>query len=77
MIFKIDLQIKILKNIDEIITDHSEEFINKELELIQENDYYIDSNDIYPIYKKPKKFLFLKKDKYLEKILYELRFIQK
>lgn len=68
---------KDFKNIDEIITDHSEEFINKELELIQEDEYYIDSNDIYPIYKKPKKFLFLKKDKYLEKILYDLRFIQK
>lgn len=68
---------KDFKNIDEIITDHSQEFINKELELIQEDEYYIDSNDIYPIYKKPKKFLFLKKDKYLEKILYDLRFIQK
>ena len=68
---------KDFKNIDEIISDHSQEFINKELELIQEDEYYIDSNDIYPIYKKPKKFLFLKKDKYLEKILYDLRFIQK
>lgn len=68
---------KDFKNIDEIITDHSTNFINKELELIQEDEYYIDSNDIYPIYKKPKKFLFLKKDKYLEKILYDLRFIQK
>jgi hypothetical protein len=68
---------KDFKNIDEIITDHSQEFINKELELIQEDEYYIDSNDIYSIYKKPKKFLFLKKDKYLEKILYDLRFIQK
>lgn len=68
---------KDFKNMDEIITNHSEEFINKELELIQEDEYYIDSNDIYPIYKKPKKFLFLKKDKYLEKILYDLRFIQK
>ena len=73
--FKERFNNKDFMNEDDIILEHSENFINKELEQIK--DFIIDSNNIYPIYKKPKKFLFLKKDKYIEKIIYDLRFIEK
>jgi hypothetical protein len=52
--------------------------MDKELDKIDTvNDFILDSNDIYPIYKRPKKFLFIKKDDYLKKIIYDLRFIKK
>lgn len=75
--FKDRFNNKDFKNVDDIILEHSENFINKELEQIKDQDFIIDSNEIYPIYKKPKKFLFLRKDKYIEKIIYDLRFIEK
>lgn len=69
---------KDFNNKDDVILEYTENFIDKELDNIDtENDFILDSNDIYPIYKKPKKFLFIKKDDYLKKIIYDLRFIKK
>jgi len=69
---------KDFNNKDDVILEYTENFIDKELDNIDTvNDFILDSNDIYPIYKKPKKFLFIKKDDYLKKIIYDLRFIKK
>ena len=69
---------KEFNNKDDVILEYTENFIDKELDNIDTaNDLILDSNDIYPIYKKPKKFLFIKKDDYLKKIIYDLRFIKK
>lgn len=69
---------KDFNNKDDVILEYTENFIDKELDNIDTvNDLILDSNDIYPIYKKPKKFLFIKKDDYLKKIIYDLRFIKK
>ena len=68
---------KDFKNQDEIISEFSQEFFDYEINKIKESDYYIDSNDIYPIYKKPKNFIFLKNNIYLQKIIYDLKFIEK
>lgn len=69
---------KDFNNKDDVILEYTENFIDKELDNIDTvNDLVLDSNDIYPIYKKPKKFLFIKKDDYLKKIIYDLRFIKK
>ena len=69
---------KDFNNKDDVILEYTENFIDKELDKIDTaNDFILDSNDIYPIYKRPKKFLFIKKDDYLKKIIYDLRFIKK
>tara|TARA_B100000963_G_C22634415_1_gene676744 strand:+ start:2318 stop:2929 length:612 start_codon:yes stop_codon:yes gene_type:complete len=69
---------KDFNNKDDVILEYTENFIDKELDNIDTaNDFILDSNDIYPIYKRPKKFLFIKKDDYLKKIIYDLRFIKK
>ena len=49
---------KDFNNKDDVILEYTENFIDKELDNIDTaNDLILDSNDIYPIYKKPKKFL--------------------
>jgi hypothetical protein len=65
-------------NKDDIIGEYTDSFIEQELNNINNNnDFVLDNVDIYPIYKKPSKFLFIKKDDYLQKIIYDLRFIKK
>ena len=67
---------KELKNKEELINEHTTKIIDKEIKTHNNNNHYIDNLNIYPIYNKPKKFIFLKNDKFLEKILYNLRFIE-
>ena len=66
-----------LKNKNELMKEHTDDIINNKINIYNNDDNYINNIDIYPIYKKPKKFIFLKNNKFLEKILYDLRFIQK
>ena len=67
---------KQLKNKNELINEHTTNIIDKEIKTHHNDNHYIDNLNIYPIYNKPKKFIFLKNDKFLEKILYNLRFIE-
>jgi len=67
---------KELKNKEELINEHTTKIIDKEIKTHNNDNHYIDNLNIYPIYNKPKKFIFLKNDKFLEKILYNLRFIE-
>ena len=66
---------KDLKNENELINEHTEKIINDKIKTNTNDNHYIDNLNIYPIYNKPKNFIFLKNDKYMEKILYNLRFI--
>ena len=80
-IYLYDIQNKInnkdFQNENDLIIKHSEDFIDKETDKLKDSEFYIDSLNIYPIYKNPKKFLFLKQDKFLEKVIYDMRFIEK
>lgn len=80
-IYLYDIQNKInnkdFQNENDLIIKYSEDFIDKETDKLKDNEFYIDSLNIYPIYKNPKKFLFLKQDKFLEKVIYDMRFIEK
>ena len=75
-----DIQNKIknkdFKNKDDLIIEYSKDFIDTKLDKFKNKDFFIDSLNIYPIYKNPKKFLFLKEDQYLQKIIYNMRFIE-
>jgi hypothetical protein len=65
------------QNIEDIKEQFIDNNINKTIKIHSNDNYYIDNNEIYPIYRKPKKFLFLQKNKIFQDILYDLRFIKK
>jgi Ca2+/Na+ antiporter len=67
---------KELKNKKDLITEHTTKFIDNEIKTHSNGNHFIDNLNIYPIYNKPKKFIFLKHDKFLENILYDLRYIE-
>ena len=67
---------KELKNKKDLITEHTTKFIDNEIKTHSNGNHFIDNLNIYPIYNKPKNFIFLKHDKFLENILYDLRYIE-
>ena len=67
---------KELKSTEELSKSHITKILDKEIKIHNNNNHFIDNLDIYSIFNKPKDFIFLKNDKYLEKILYNLRFIK-
>ena len=66
---------KELKNKEDLMKENINKILEEEIK-IHKDDHYIDNLNIYPIYNKPKEFIFLKHDKPLEEILYNLRFIE-
>lgn len=63
------------KNKQDIIYEHSQEFLDSQLDKIKDTNLYVDSLNIFPIYKNPNKFIFIKKDQYLQEIIHNLKFI--
>lgn len=53
------------------------ELFEKDISHHKNDTFYLDNANIYKIFKKPTKFTFLKKDKFLEEVIYELKFIEK
>ena len=65
------------KTDNELKEKHINEIVEKDISHHKNNNFYIDNSNIYKIFKKPNKFTFLQKNKYLEEVIYDLRFIEK
>lgn len=65
------------KTTNQLKEEHVKEVVEKDISYHKNDKFYMDNANIYKIFKKPKKFTFLKKDKFLEEVLYELKFIEK
>ena len=65
-----------LKNKEDLIKEHTDNMLEKEIKIHKDDNFYLDNMNIYPIHNKPKKFIFLRNDKFLENILYNLKFIE-
>lgn len=61
----------------EIKEKHMTEIIDKEVYLTNNKNIYIDDANLYKIYKKPTDYYFLRNNKFLEEIIYNMRFIEK
>ena len=66
--FKTDKELK-----EELIID----LVNKDISHHKNDKFFMDNPKLYKIYKKPTDFYFLKNNKFMEEIIYDLRFIEK
>lgn len=67
---------KELKNEEDLKKEYTKNQLENEIKIHNKDNHYIDNINIYPIYNKPKDFIFLKNDKFFENILYDLKFIK-
>lgn len=62
-------------------TELREDFINeqtqKEIKIHADDNFFVDNIGLYSVYEKPDEFLFLNRDKFLQQVLYNLRFIKR
>ena len=65
-----------LKNKEDLIKEHTDDMLENKIKIHNNDNYYLDNMNIYPIHNKPNKFIFLRNDRYLENILYHLKFIE-
>ena len=71
------LEHKTFKTDNEIKETLLNELVNKDISHHKNEKFYMDNPKLYKIYKKPTDFYFLKNNKFLENIIYDLRFIEK
>ena len=65
------------KTIDEFKKKNVDDLLNKDISYHKNNKLFLNNSNLYKIYKKPTDFYFLKNNKFLEEIIYDLRFIEK
>jgi hypothetical protein len=61
----------------ELKLDYMDKITKKEIGIHKDENFFVDNTGLYQIYRKPEKFIFLPRDKYLEQVLYDLRFIRR
>lgn len=68
---------KDFKTEKELKEEHINNLINKDISNHNKKKFYLDNPNLYNIFKKPSDFYFLKNNKFLEEVIYDLRFIEK
>ena len=71
------LKNKEFKKNNEIREKHIVDLVNKDISHHKNEKFFLNNPNLYKVYKKPTDFYFLKNNKFLEEVIYDLRFIEK
>ena len=71
------LENKKFKTDNELKEEHIKDLVNKDISYHKNNRFYLNNPNLYKVYKKPTDFYFLKNNKFLKEVIYDLRFIEK
>ena len=71
------LKNKEFKTNNEIREKHIVDLVNKDISHHKNEKFFLNNPNLYKVYKKPTDFYFLKNNKFLEEVIYDLRFIEK